>query len=60
MAVASGAFAEEQTEFGDDEVAFYTDDGGPLPLPESYPQAAPRKYTFGKSIRHSIRVRIAL
>ena len=42
-------------------VEFYTDDGGPLPLPGGYPpQAVPRKYTFGKSATHFIRVRIAL
>ena len=49
-AVASGAFVDELTDFGADEVEFYTFDGGPEPLPVGNSlQEVPRKYTFGKS-----------
>ena len=61
MALASGAFVDELNYFDDELVEFYTDGGGPLSLPENQPrQAVPRKYTFGKSTRHFIPVRIAL
>ena len=60
-AVATGAFADELADFGADEVEFYTDDGGHIPLPEAHDlQAVPRKYTFGKSTRAVVPVRIAL
>ena len=52
-AVASGAFADELTDFGADEVEFYTFNGEPEPLPvDYYLQKVPRKYTFGKSTKH--------
>lgn len=60
-AVTSGAFADELTDFGNEEVEFYTDTGGPIPLPEAHDlQAVPRKYPSGKSTRDIIPIHIAL
>ena len=51
MTVASEAFLDELTDFGDEHVEFYTDTGGGLsPLSRRINlQPVPRKYTSGNS-----------
>ncbi len=53
MAVSSKAFVDELSDFGDESVEFYTADSGLFPFPTNDPpQAVPRKYRFGKSLRY--------